>query len=484
MAVKRNIFFVFILMLISVSGITALQFYYSYTNYKVESATFQKEINEAFREAVDSAFSGHQQRVTKLFNSWINDTSYIAISAKWDAEKNLTVFNLKEVHDVNNHDGLSMSIETYSKKHDSLDPEARRVITKHLTENVARDLKKGVVWYFTQGLGKKLDEVYFGHRIPQNVFVAEYKKALKKRAVTTPFIIEEDKGQKHDGYSTAVIDAGIKFNTGPKLRAFFENGNAFLLGRLRWVIAGSVVLLMITLGCFWYTARVLLSQQKLNALKDDFISNMTHEIHTPLTSITITAQALKQFSHDKAAQDNYLDIILYQSDKLSFLADEILAGAKLDMENITLTDTINVNHVLSEVAQSHFPENLILNVELLSIDVTIKGNKLNLLRALNNLIDNAIKYNTNLNPCVTIASGISNKKLVITISDNGPGIPDGFKEIVFEPFYRIPSGNMHDVKGYGLGLSYVKKVVAGHKGYISIKDNVSAGSSFIITLPL
>jgi signal transduction histidine kinase len=483
MAVKRNILFVFILMLISVSGITALQFYYSYTNYKVERATFQKEIDEAFREAVDSAFSGHQQRVTKLFNSWINDTSYIAITAKWDAEKNLTVFNLKEVRDVNNHDGLSMSIETYSKRHDSLDPEARRVIINHLTENVARDLKKGVVWYFTQGLGKKLDDVYFRHRIPKNVFITEYKKALKKRSITTPFIIEEDKGQNHDGYTTATIDVGIKLNTGPKLRAVFENGDAFLLGRLRWVIAGSVVLLMITLGSFWYTARVLLSQQKLNALKDDFISNMTHEIHTPITSITITAQALKQFSHDKAAQDSYLDIILYQSDKLSFLADEILAGARLEKES-RIVDTININDILNEVAQSHFPENLILNVELLSIDVTIKGKKLNLLRALNNLIDNAIKYNTKLNPYVTVAAGISTKKLVLKVSDNGPGIPDGFKEIVFEPFYRIPSGNVHDVKGYGLGLSYVKKVVAAHKGTIRIEDNLPTGSCFIITLPL
>ncbi|WP_116789597.1 sensor histidine kinase [Flavobacterium psychrotrophum] len=484
MAVKRNILFVFILMLISVSGITALQFYYSYTNYKVESATFQKEIDEAFAEAVDSAFSKHQQEAVNLFRTWINDTTYIKITSRWDAVNKATVFDLKEMQRAKGNNQVSLSIDTYKKQTDSITAAARSTIINHLVGNVEKDLKKGVVWYFTQGLGDRLDTAYFGRPIPRKVFTEEYKKALGRKFITTQFkILEADKYTSKGEYVTVTIDVGLKHGMGPKLLAQFSNGDAFLLGRLRWVIAGSVMLLIITLGCFLYTARVLLSQQKLNALKDDFISNMTHEIHTPLTSITITAQALKQFNHDKAAQDNYLDIILYQSDKLSLLADEILAGAKLDVD-AAITDTIDVNRILSEVAQSHFAESVTLNVEPLSNDIAIRGNKLNLLRALNNLIDNAIKYNTNVNPCVTIGAGTANKKLVITISDNGPGIHDELKEIVFEPFYRIPSGNVHDVKGYGLGLSYVKKVVTAHKGCISIKDNVPTGSCFIITLPL
>lgn len=484
MPINRNIFVVFILMVISVAGITALQFYYSYTYYKVESATFQKEIDEAFTEAVDSAFSRNQARVVQLFKTWIGDTSYVSITTRWDTLNKQTIFNLNEVQPVSGNSRVSLSLDTYKERTDSLTPEARNVIIDHMTNHVAADLKKGVVWYFTQGLGDRLSDAYYNTPIPRNIFIDEYKKALRRRSITTPFKVIEAKEAAPDGYCTVVIDVGVKTNAGPKLRACFTNADAFLLGRLRWVIGGSVLLLLITLGCFWYTARVLLSQQKLSALKDDFISNMTHEIHTPLTSITITAQVLKQFSHDRTAQDNYLDIILYQSDKLSALADEILAGARLEKEGMALTDVTNINSLLAETAKSKFAENVNVTVVPLPDDIKITGNRANLQRALDNLIDNAVKYSTNVNPAIVIEGHMQNKEFIISIADNGPGIPDELKEKVFEPFYRIPSGNVHNVKGYGLGLSYVQKVIAAHRGSISIEDNTPAGSRFIITLPI
>ena len=134
------------------------------------------------------------------------------------------------------------------------------------------------------------------------------------------------------------------------VNACFEDTDMFLLARLKWVIAGSLLLILITLACFWYTARTLLTQQKLNNLKDDFINNMTHEIHTPLASVIVTTEALKKFSHDEEARRNYIDIILHQSKKLSTLTDEILTGAKLEKKGMALNDTIDINNLLQEIA--------------------------------------------------------------------------------------------------------------------------------------
>ncbi|RYD89343.1 MAG: HAMP domain-containing histidine kinase, partial [Sphingobacteriales bacterium] len=416
MPVKRNILLVFILMLISVSGITALQFYYSYTNYKVEKNTFQKEIDEAFTEAVDSAFSEHQQRVVRLFKSWISDPGYIAITTKWDSVNKATVFNLKEVKSKTGNIQVSMSIDSYVKRSDSITPEARTAIIGHLTKHVAADLKKGVVWYFTQGLGDRLGEAYYNIPIARNILDSEFKKALGKRTITAPFKIVEAKHYNGEKYNTITIDVGVKTGTGPKLKAYFINADVFLLERLRWVIGGSVLLLLITLACFWYTARVLLSQQKLNVLKDDFISNMTHEIHTPLASIAVTAQALRQFSHSPEEEQSYLDIILYQTDKLNTLADEILSGARLGA-GAESKETVDIKHLIEDAVQG-------LGTEALRIEYNPRGvinmevYKNHLARALNNLLDNALKYSDSESK-VVISCTLTAKQLYISVTDRG-----------------------------------------------------------------
>jgi two-component system, OmpR family, phosphate regulon sensor histidine kinase PhoR len=475
---KRNVLLAFILMIVSVTGITGLQFYYSYSNYKVEQNTFRKEIDEAFKEAVDSAFSAHQKYVVQQFKSWISDAGYMAITAKWDSVNKVTVFNLKEIKSNYSNNQVSLSIDSFKKRTDSLTPESRETIIQHLTNHVANDLKKGVVWYFTQGLGDRLNDLYYNVPISRNVLAAEYKKALASRYITAAFKIVEAKNYKGGEYNTITIDIGTKTGAGPQLKAYFINADVFLLGRLRWVIGGSVLLLVITLSCFWYTARLLLSQQKLNALKDDFINNMTHEIHTPLAGITVTAQALKQFNHSLEEQQDYLDIILYQADKLNNLTDEILAGARLGVD-FEEKESVLIGVVLHDVMQGVGQVARVKVGAMPNIAVDIYKNHLG--RAVANLLDNALKYSEGQ---VVFLCTVQKQTLHISIADNGPGIPAEFKTKVFETFYRIPTGNVHNIKGYGLGLSYVKKVAAIHGGSVVLSDNIPCGSVFTIVLPL
>ncbi|RYE36827.1 MAG: HAMP domain-containing histidine kinase, partial [Sphingobacteriales bacterium] len=304
----------------------------------------------------------------------------------------------------------------------------------------------------------------------------QYRLALKRRGVTLPFRL--NKNSSNYDYITKKVNFGIKHEQW--MRAGFLGLNTYLLGELKWVLSGTLLLLLITLTCFWYTIKTLLNQQKLNTMKDDFISNMTHEIHTPLSSILVTADALKRFSYDEQHRNDYIDIILHQGKKLSGLTEEILTGARMERTGIALDDLINISDLAQKLKAGYHS----VDVQQDAPSVVFKGNAMHLENAIGNLLENALKYNNQFQPLVILTFEVRKRKIAIIVSDNGPGIPDTEKEKIFDQFYRVPTGNIHDVKGYGLGLSYVKKVVEAHNGSIAVADNEPSGSVFTILLPL
>ncbi len=347
-----------------------------------------------------------------------------------------------------------------------------------MVNTVDDGLQKGTVWFFTQGLGDSLSKAYYKTLIDDVIITKQYKLALARRGINMLFSFE--KNPNPEDFATYKVNMSVDK---PRwMQARFFGVDSYLFGKLKWVIAGSMLLIIITLACFWYTARTLLSQHKLNRMKDDFISNMTHEIHTPLASLLITAEALKKFSHDEASRESYIDIILHQGNRLSALTDEILNGARLEKKGIAPEDAIDLNALIQTILSEGEYEEVQFEASMSEIPFT--GDRFHFGNALRNLLDNALKYNTTTQPEVKIRCTITGKTLTIEVADNGPGIPDIHKEKVFGQFYRIPSGNVHNVKGYGLGLSYVQKVVEAHMGSISIKDNYPSGAIFIIKLPV
>ena len=266
--------------------------------------------------------------------------------------------------------------------------------------------------------------------------------------------------------------------------ARLENPNNYYLKEMKWLIITSLLLIGITLFCFYYTIKTLFNQNKLVALKDQFISNMTHELHTPLASIQITTEALQKFTPDAATQANYLDIILYQTKKLTELTKEILTNAKLETLGFTKDDQIDLDElVLVTITDLKLDDNISIKFIPSNEKHIIIGNKMHLSHAIGNIIENAVKYNTSTQPIIEINISKNRKETEISIADNGPGIADEFKQKIFDQFYRISTGNVHDIKGYGLGLSYVKKVVDQHQGSISVIDKYPHGSVFLINLP-
>lgn len=230
----------------------------------------------------------------------------------------------------------------------------------------------------------------------------------------------------------------------------------------------------------------LFSQQKLNELKDNFIDNMTHELNTPLATLQITADALKTFEHEPPVQRAYLDIISYQTEKLITLVARILDTSHLVKENQATWTTVDLNELVGQAVRGMVPkfrENGSVVHFHEAAGAFVKGDPVSLSNAVINVIDNAHKYAIG---AVALAINITVAKdhVAVQFADNGRGIPAHYRDKIFERFFRVPQSHAYDVRGYGLGLSYVKEVICRHKGSISVSANSPTGSVFLIELPL
>jgi two-component system phosphate regulon sensor histidine kinase PhoR len=250
----------------------------------------------------------------------------------------------------------------------------------------------------------------------------------------------------------------------------------------------SVLLLGITLLSFVLLYRNLLRQRRLAALKNEFISNITHELKTPIATVGVAIEALKNFN----AMDNpqrtreYLDISSNELQRLSLLVDKVLKLSMFEKKEMDMKyEPVNVEQLVEEVAASLKLQLEKNNAELTvqsSGDVNTKADRLHLLSVIFNLLDNAIKYSKS-SPVIKVSIEGDDNTVVLKVSDNGMGIEPAYQEKIFEKFFRVPHGDTHNAKGYGLGLSYAAQVVQQHNGSITVDSQPEQGTTFTITLP-
>ncbi|NMH27095.1 sensor histidine kinase [Flavobacterium silvaticum] len=478
----KNIIRIVSLMAVCVVGIAFLQFFYSWQSYQVEKRTFVRNTNEAFAIAVDSSFSIRYEQIAAEFRTWISDTGYIRISTHINPTEKVTVFTMAQVHPVGKGlDQISMSLDNFRKRLDTITPEARDVFIEHMVSVARNDIKNGYVFYYTQQLGKRLDKIRFHVPLDTAIVRKQFQMQLKKRGIILDFSLNPQKSNAAS-FRTDKKNIAVRTNVTPQwIYATFNDSGFFVFKQLKWAILGSVALLLLTLFCFAYTLRLLLTQQKLAQIKDDFINNMTHELHTPLASLTVTAESLKKFAHDQESRNSYLDIILHQVKRLGILTSEILDAAKVGVLVNQDKKELMIANVINDVIL-HFP-NTHIRYEKNLAGTALTGNEVELRKALCNIIDNAIKYSNKPSVEIGIKTNETAKHVFIEIADNGPGIPVAEREKVFDAFYRIGQGNRHDVKGFGLGLNYVHKVILKHNGTISVSGNPESGAVFTIKLP-
>ena len=268
-------------------------------------------------------------------------------------------------------------------------------------------------------------------------------------------------------------------------------GNTFLyyIRKMALPLLFSLFLVGVTLASLLLLYRSLKQQQKLALLKNDFISNITHELKTPIATVTVALEALQNFNaiNDPVKTASYLEMSQQEMKRLSLLVDKVLrvsmfenSKVKLKREQVDLVALID--EVMASMRLQFEKTGTKIGLHLQGGDFIVSADRLHLLSVVYNLFDNAMKYCKGT-PCVDVYLTAHGNVIDLRFVDNGIGIPAGYQDKVFEKFFRVPTGDIHDVKGYGLGLSYVAHIVHEHGGKISLNSVEGKGSEFIIQLP-
>ena len=247
-------------------------------------------------------------------------------------------------------------------------------------------------------------------------------------------------------------------------------------------------LLLVAIIFFVYAIFVILHQKRLSEMQKDFINNMTHEFKTPISSINISADVIMNpdIIHDPARLFTYGSVIKQENNRLNLQVDKVLQIARIESRSFHLNKvTVDLNALILKVAENckaNSNRQLVVNTDLSDSVGSIEADALHLTNILHNLLDNASKY-ADKEPVITIETERKDKSAVIRISDNGPGIHPEHQHRVFQKFFRIPTGNLHNVKGFGLGLYYVKTICIAHQWKIELISEPGKGATFVIEIP-
>lgn len=269
----------------------------------------------------------------------------------------------------------------------------------------------------------------------------------------------------------------------------FPQQNWYLLRQIWLTLLSSVVFTGVVVFCFAYAITTILRQKKLSDMKTDFINNMTHELKTPISTVALAVEALQdeQIAREPSFLQRYLGIIREENARLGSQVEKVLQIASLDKKDFQLKlEPVDVHALVRKVADHLSPaieqRDGTLTLELAATQPVVEADPHHLSNVITNLIDNANKYSPE-RPTVTVRTRQEPNGITVEVADRGIGMRKETVANVFDKFYRAPTGNRHDVKGFGLGLSYVKSMVEAHRGHVSADSKYGQGSTLRIFLP-
>ena len=290
-------------------------------------------------------------------------------------------------------------------------------------------------------------------------------------------------------YQTSIFTRDVIRDPG-KIRVSFPQKNSLILKRMKATMATTGGLLLVLIICFGYTIFSIIRQKKVSEMKTDFINNMTHEFKTPVSTIMIASEALKdhEIVADTARVARLANIIYEENARLGSHIERVLNVARIEKNDFKLEKKpLDVNEMITIVIDSMAlklqKHAVALTLQLDAVNAVVLADELHFSNLIYNLIDNAIKYSAAV-PEIDISTANKGEQIVIKVADKGIGMSRDQQTKIFEQFYRIPTGNLHDVKGFGLGLSYVNTIVKRLNGVISVRSEKDKGSDFELKFPL
>jgi len=352
-----------------------------------------------------------------------------------------------------------------------------RIDRKYLRDYLARELKnRGINIGYEYGVLSNLTDQFV---IKNGKYtISDFSE---EEATEMP---ESDDVLVRSEYEVDLFTTDI--NSPGKLVVYFPQKSRIFWGGNVWrTLIASFISTAIVICCFLYTVNVIFTQKKLSEMKTDFINNMTHEFKTPIATISLAADSITNptilSNEDKIKR--FAKIIKQENKRMNNQVEKVLQMASLDKEDFELNITsLNLHEIIEQAAT-----NAKLQVErkdgevtthLKAKDAYIEGDLTHISNIINNLLDNANKYSPE-NPKISVHTRNVKGGVEVIVSDHGIGMSKEALKHIFDKFYRVHTGNLHDVKGFGLGLSYVKAMMVAHKGQINVKSDLGKGSSFI-----
>ncbi|MES1216404.1 MAG: HAMP domain-containing sensor histidine kinase [Bacteroidota bacterium] len=346
--------------------------------------------------------------------------------------------------------------------------------------------------YFNDEDGKqiiiKIDSL-FKDSISVDQLSTEFAKVLSSEKLSVPFSISRSENDTVLQQEDEMMPR-FPFNNFGGYSLTLTNTFPYLVNKITLPILFSLFLIGVTVLSFILLYRTLLKQQRLAVMKNEFISNITHELKTPIATVGVAIEALRNFGASQSPErtKEYLDISASELQRLGLLVDKVLKLSMFENKEVELKkETFDVRDLVNEVLnimKLQFEKHrAAVSVKTEGDNFIIEADRLHIISVLYNLLDNALKYGSD-NPVIEVQLTELPKDIIeLKVSDNGIGIPKEYQPKIFDKFFRVPMGNQHNIKGYGLGLSYVSEIVRQHMGYIAVNSELGKGTTFTIKLP-
>ncbi|MET2985031.1 sensor histidine kinase [Aureibaculum conchae] len=358
----------------------------------------------------------------------------------------------------------AVNYENNFKKIAARKPIYDRIGTNEISLNLENELRD-------RGVDIKFEFGVFGDGLATKVKSSKFKN-IKGKSYSVPLFIENNGNSNYE------------------LRVTFPSKNEYILGSITNILVLAAVFILVIMLAFGSAIYQLIKQKQISAIKTDFINNMTHEFKTPIATINLALDAIKnpKIIGDSEKVLRYTEMIREENKRMHGQVENVLRISRLEKNQLDITQGVNDLHDIIEDSITHV-ELIIkdkggyINLHLEALQSEVMVNKFHFTNVITNILDNAIKY-TNEPPKIDIYTENAGNNIVLHVKDQGIGMNKNVQKHVFDKFYREQKINIHDVKGHGLGLSYVKKIVEHHHGNVYVESEKGKGSTFTIKLPL
>lgn len=517
---KRLIWILIIVMTFALMGLMVLQAYWLKNAYKVKEDHFSQQVTQALFEICKKAearetiveisneifsLNNNSQEIPGLYryynsNNYNHDTSKSGVAV---SRESVIINNNKNLHSNTKITVVSGDSIIFNRIISKCKPDniCKTITQNDISKELVHKMNNKTISFekiinkllnYNEDVSKRIDKETLMSIIEselknQNINMS-FEFAVKDRSGKIVYSSLAYKNNFSDVYKIQLFPNDF-FSEPNYLLIFFPKKDNLIVKSLGYMGVSSILLTLIVIFSYTLTLIIILKQKKLSEMKNDFVNNMTHELKTPISTISLASQMLKDSSINENQKNlgNIALIIEEESKRLGYQVEKVLQTAIFERGNFKFRIVdINIPELISTIYNSFIiqvkKQGGVLTTNINTSSVSIEGDEVHLSNVLLNLLENALKY-CDKEPEIVISSTEAKDGIIFSVKDNGIGISNDNQKRIFEKFYRVHTGNIHNVKGFGLGLSYVKIITEAHKGWIKVESEVGKGSEFFVYLP-